>query len=129
MDFFWWPAAFALRDMLMDKNIPELRLAHALTYLPNEWEDEIRVEVDECDFTALALLQYPRRNKELQRERQERQEYRQAEREDRPRAFRSLDALREDHEDRRERLDFVARQENDTLGVIGTVLVLTRGEK
>jgi len=129
MDFFWWPAAFALRDMLMDKKISELRLAHAQTYLLDDSEEDAEVEVDECDFKALSLLQYPRRDKEMQRERRERQEYRRAEREGRSRAFQSLDALKEDQEDRRERLDFVARREDDTLGDFGTVLVLTRRKK
>ena len=113
----------------MDKKTPELRLTHALTYPPNDWEEEPAVDVNEYDFTALWLLQYPRRNKELQRERRERQEYRQAEREGRFRPFRSSNALKEDQEDRMERLDFVARREDDTLDDFGTVLVLTRCKK
>jgi len=125
--FFWWPAAFALRDMLMDRKIQELRLAHAQTYLLDDNEEEdAEVEVDECDFAAIKLLQYPRRKEEIRRERQECREYRRAEREGRSHTFQSRDALKEYQRNRRERLDLVARREDDTFGDFGTAIVLTR---
>jgi len=119
MESYWWPAAFTLRNMLMDGKGQELRLAHYQTYLSSKSEEDSEMEPNAMDYAAVKLLRYARCEMDLQRENQEC-------REGRPTAFPSFKALKEDQRNRKERLDSVTRREDDTLGDLVTVLVLTR---
>lgn len=109
--------------MLMERKIQRLRLAYTVTYLPSGGDEDLE------SYAAIDDLRTPQPKEELDREEQECRDYRDASRAGRPHKFDSIIALLDDQAKRRQRLDFVVSREDDSVGDIGTVLVLTRPEK
>ena len=77
-------------------------------------------------LTSVSYLRYPRRQDESDRYCDENEQFMRALGQKRSRKFPSFSALQADQERRRQRLDFVVNQEDDPIGDLGTVLVLTR---
>lgn len=75
---------------------------------------------------AISHLRYPQPQEELDREYLETREFVRACREGGSHKFTSLSAFQADQQTRRQRLDFVVAREDDQIGDLGTVLVLTR---
>ncbi len=123
VEWFWWPAVHNLTGMLMEKKIQRLRLAYTVTYLRPGEDDDLE------GYEAIDYLRTPYSQEERARDNQEYREYQEASEAGRPPKFLSLTALRHDQERRRRRLDFVVSREDDSVGDIGTVLVLTRPDK
>jgi len=118
--WFWWPAVNTLTGMLMERKIQKLRLAYTVTYL-HCGEDE-----DLEDYNAIKCLRHPQWQEEFAREDQERRDFQAASEAGRPQKFTSSVDLLNDQITRRQRLDFAVSREDNVVGDMGTVLVLTR---
>lgn len=125
MGYYWWPAVFALTDMLLEGKLQELCLVHSHTYLHPGTQEEAE-EVNDINFAVISLLQYPCLKEELCVECQEgRHENWQAKCEGRPAAVSSLDAWKGNQSDRRGYLDFFERRKDDQFGDLGIIVILT----
>lgn len=118
--WFWWPAVNALTGMLMERKIQKLRLAYTVTYL-RCGKDE-----DPEDYNAIKCLRHPQSREEFARENQERRDFQAASEAGRPQKFTSSVDLLNDQITRRQRLDFVVSREDNLVGDMGTVFILTR---
>ncbi|KAF6220023.1 hypothetical protein HO133_003848 [Letharia lupina] len=133
-EWYWWPAARGLTGLLMAGNIQELRIGYSATLKIHAPEDEVRYEKAGQspyenpleDLGSISYLRYPRVAEELDREYSEYKDLRSALKEGRPHKFDSLGALYASQEMRRERCEFAVAREDDPVGDVGTVLVLTR---
>lgn len=133
-EFYWWPAARLLAKGLMAGKIQKLKIGYSATLKvrPSE-EAALDMEVGQSQhenpletLEAISHLRYPQPQEELDREYLETKEFARACREGGSHKFTSLSAFQADQQTRRQRLDFVVAREDDQIGDVGTVLVLTR---
>ena len=131
--WYWWPAPRLFLAALMDGKIQQLRIACLATLRLGgsiqesqyqEAEHSRHKDPVEC-LEIISNLMYPRPREELEREALEGKALRRAIATGQPHEFDSMDALIADQETRRQRLNFVVTREDDPVGDLGTVLVLT----
>lgn len=134
-EWYWWPAARRLTELLMAGKIHELRIGYSATLkIPApEGEDAQYKKAGQCQqenllesLSSVSLLRYPQPQEERDRESSEYTDFMSAVREGRPPKFASVDALEADLQSKRLRIDFAVARQDDPIGDIGTVLVLTR---
>lgn len=123
-----WSAPRLLIAALMDGKIQQLRLACLATLrLRNSVHSKHKDPVENLE--AISCLSYPQPQEELRREALEGKALRSAIAKGQPHEFDSMAALVADQETRRQRFNFVVTREDDPVGDLGTVLVLTRPTK
>lgn len=122
-EWFLWPIVEKLARMLMDGKIQRLRLAYTASYLRPSCDEDLE------GYHAIDTLRNSRSQEERDREEQEFSEYLAAGKNGRPHKFDSIGALYKDQGERRQKLDFVVSREDNPIGDVGTVLVLTRPNK
>ena len=131
---YWWPAPRLLIAALMAGKIQQLRIAYLATLRLGDSIQEAQSQGAEHarhkdsveDLESISNFRYPRPQEELQREALEGKALRIAIARGQPHKFDSMAALHADQETRRQRFDFVITREDDPVGDLGTVLVLTR---
>ena len=133
--WYWWPAVQLMAELLMAGKIEKLRVGYCATLkirVPEEEEPQA-IEAGQShhenpleSLSSISNLRHPRPQDELDREWEEIEDFVRARREERSHKFPSILALYADQERRRQRYDFVVNQEDDPIGDVGTVLVLTR---
>lgn len=129
----WW-ALGLLTASLMAGTIKQLRLSYLATLVTLDSSEDAQLKQakdsrykDPMDkLESISRLRYPHYWKEQERERLEDEEWRSALAEGRSHRFDSWEAFRDHQYARRERLNFVVTREDDPIGDVGTVLVLTR---
>ena len=130
-EWYWWPATRLLTSSLMAGKIQKVRIGYSGTLkirAPGEeaWcQHENSLECLE-KLDSVQCLRYPRSSEERRRESCERREFMRARNEGQLHKFTSQGALEADMQTRRQRFDFTVAREDDPIGEVGTVLVLTR---
>ena len=130
-DYNWyhWPALKLTNGLLMAGKIQELRIRYSATLKVGDSAEQAGHSQRQNpleDFESISFLRCPRSDEELEREHLEYKELLRFIEEGRPHKFDSLEALWADQKIRRQRFDFVVAREDDPIGDVGTVLVLTR---
>ena len=134
-EWYWWPAVHLLGGLLLAGKIEKLRVGYWATLKIRVQEEEEPQDIEAGqshhenflkNLSSISYLRHPRPKDELDREYRENMDLRQALSEQRSHRFSSFGALYADQERRRQRFDFVVNQEDDPIGDVGTVLVLTR---
>ena len=132
--WYWWPAPRSLTAALMAGKIQQLRIAYSATMTlddllresPYQDAEHLR-HIDSVEgVEAISNLRHPRPPEELEREALEGKALRRAIATGQPHEFDSMDTLIADQERRRQKFNFVVTREDDPVGDLGTVLVLTR---
>ena len=131
---YWWPAPRLLIAALMAGKIQQLRIAYLATLrLGDSIEESGYQETEDLrhknpveNLETIHNLRYPRPQEELDREALEGKALRSAIARGQRHKFDSMTALVADQETRRQRFNFVVTREDDPVGDLGTVLVLTR---
>ena len=130
-EWYLWPAPRLLIAALMDGKIQQLRIAYSATLrLSDSIQDSRYQEAEHLrhkdpveNLEAIHILRYPRPQEELDREALEGKALRSAIAGGQRHKFAALVA---DQETRRQRFNFVVTREDDPVGDLGTVFVLTR---
>jgi len=125
-EWFWWPAVKGLTKILMEGKIQTLRLGYSATLINFNFDDTGDSDIPLNDLSAIEILRYNHPEEEQRRESDEFTEYRAAAKNGLSRKFNPISALMEDQLKRRQRLDFVVSREDNPVGDVGTVLILTR---
>lgn len=132
-EWYWWPALRLLTASLMAGKIKQLRLSYLATLTTLESSEvqhkeakNSRYKVPVERLESISTLRYPRPFEEREREDLEQETLQSAVYEGRPHKVGSWDALLADQETRRQRFNFVVTREDDPIGDVGTVLMLTR---
>lgn len=135
-EWYWWHAAQLLTGSLMAGKIQKVRLGYSATLQIRDPEEEAQyIEAEQAqhenpleNLSSISSLRYPhpRPDEECDREYHEHKDLSRAIDKGRPHKFASFRALRTDQLTRRRRFDFVVTREDDPIGDVGTVLVLTR---
>lgn len=134
-EWYWWPAVRLMGGLLMAGKIEKLRVGYCATLkirVPEEEEPQ-DIEAGQShhenpleSLSSISYLRHPQPQDELDREYRGHMDLRRAFSEQRSHRFPSFGALYAHQERRRQRFDFVVNQEDDPIGDVGTVLVLTR---
>ena len=132
--WYWWPAPRLLIAALMAGKIQQLRIAYLATLrLGDSIQESQHQEAEHArhkdpveNLESISNFRYPRPQEELDREALEGKALRIAIAKGQPRKFDSMAALLADQETRRQRFNFIITREDDPVGDLGTVLVLTR---
>ena len=132
--WYWWPAPRLLIAALMAGKIQQLRIAYLATLRlgdsiqtsQSQEAEHLRHEDPVEDLETISNLRHPQPQEELKREALEGKALRSAIARGECHKFDSMAALVADQETRRQRLNFVVTREDDPVGDLGTVLVLTR---
>lgn len=133
-EWYLWPAPCLMTASLMTGKIKQLRLSYLATLTtPDSEEEAQRQEAEGSQYKdpmerleSIDTLRYPQPDEELERERLEKEALLNAVEEGRQDRFGAWEALKADQETRRQRFNFVVTREDDPVGDVGTVLVLTR---
>ena len=134
MGRYWWSAPRLLIAALMAGKIQQLRIAYLATLRLGDSIQESQYQEAEHarhedsveNLESISNFRYPRPQEELEREALEGKALRIAIARGQPHKFDSMAALHADQETRRQRFDFVITREDDPVGDLGTVLILTR---
>ena len=134
IEWYWWPAPRLLIAALMAGKIQQLRIAYLATLrlgdsIPKSQSQEaehLRRKDPLEDLETISNLRHPQPQEELEREALEGKALRSAIARGEPHKFDSMAALVADQKTRRQKFNFVVTREDDPVGDLGTVLVLTR---
>ena len=132
--WYCWPAPRLLVAALMDGKIQQLRIAYLATLrLGDSIQESQHQEAEHArhkdpveNLESISNFRYPRPQEELDKEALEGKALRIAIAKGQLHKFDSMAALLADQEMRRQRFNFVITREDDPVGDLGTVLVLTR---
>ena len=132
--WYWWPAPRLLIAALMAGKIQQVRISYLATLRLGDSIQESQYQEAEHlphkdpveNLDSISNFRYPRPKEELDRESLEGKALRSAIARGQPHKFDSMAALLADQERRRQKLNFVITREDDPIGDLGTVLVLTR---
>ena len=133
-EWYWWPAPCLVTASVMAGNIKQLRLGYLATLTTLGLEEEVRHKEaggsrykDPMDrLESISILRYPQPDEEQEREHLEKKALLSAVEEGRADRFGAWEALLADQETRRQRFNFVVTREDNPIGDVGTVLILTR---
>ena len=121
--WYGWPAPRLLTAALMAGKIQKLRIAYSASLRRRE---SVQESPNQEALESISCLRYPRPQEELEREILEGKALRSAIARGQPHKFDSMAALCADQERRWQMFNFVITREDDPIGDLGTVFVLTR---